>query len=103
MGMRVTALQFTPSVEVLYTKSLVEQLGFARNRQSSHTVQTVPAPSTAADGNGPLRIPPASAWNCTFAMVTGAVQVRPPSPEIKADMLFVSMGTTTVPFGCTRG
>ena len=101
LGMRVTALQFTPSVVVLYTRSLVEHS--ERNRQSSHTVQTVPAPSTAADGNGPLRIPPASAWNCTFEIITGAVQLNPPFLELKADMALVSMGTTTVPFGCTSG
>src|ERR1035437_6710247 len=110
MGTRVTALQFTPSVELLYTRSLVEQL--ERNRQSSQTTHTVPAPSTAADGSGPLRIPPASAWNCKFEIVTGAVQLSPPSLELKADMkavsvcpttTTVSIGTTTVPFGCTRG
>src|SRR5579864_2186196 len=99
--MRVTALQFTPLVEVLYTRSLVEQV--RRNLQSSQTTHTVPAPSTPADGNGPLRIPPASAWNCTFEMVTAAVQVTPPSVELKADIAFVSSGTTTVPLGCTSG
>src|SRR5271165_232516 len=113
MGMRVTAVQVTPSIDVLYTRSFVEQLaGIVRKRQSSHTTQTVPAPSTAADGKGPLRIPPASLWTCMFEIVPGALQLSPPLLETKADMRVVkpvptptsvSIGTTTVPFGCTRG
>src|SRR5579859_1729902 len=104
MGIRVTALQFTPSVEVLYTKSFVEQ--FARKRQSSHTTQIVPVPSIAAEGSGPLRIPPASRWVCTSAIVPGAIHVVPPSVELKVCMTFTivdRIGTTTVPLGCTRG
>src|ERR1700704_2106197 len=102
MGTRAGALQVTPSIDVLYARSLVEHA--ERNRQSSHTTQTVPAPSTAADGNGPLRIPPASEWNCTLETVSGAVQLVPPSLELKADIPApVSIGTTTVPFGWTRG
>ena len=39
------------------------------------SIQTVPAPSTAAEGSGPLRIPPASEWVWMFEIVTGAVQL----------------------------
>src|SRR5215472_14083197 len=99
--MRVTALQLTPSVEVLYTRSLVEQ--FARKRQSSQTVQIVPPPSTAAEGKGPLRIPPADAWNWILETVTGALQLAPPSADVNAAITPVSIGTTTFPLGCTSG
>src|SRR5208283_3468899 len=100
---RATALQFTPSLEVLYTRSLLAQL--ARNRQSSHITQTVPAPSTAAEGKGPLRIPPASVCACTRTIFAGADQLVPPFVELNAAISPASRrtGTTTVPLGCTRG
>src|SRR5579885_3170563 len=101
MGIRVTALHVTPSLDVLYTRSLVEQL--ERKRQSSQTTHTVPAPSTAAEGSGPLRIPPASAWNWILETVIGALQLAPPSEELNEAITLVSIGTMTVPFGCTSG
>jgi len=35
--------------------------------------------------------------------VTGADQVDPPLVELKAEIPLVSIGTTTVPLGCTSG
>src|SRR5579864_4659238 len=95
IGMRVTADQCTPSVEVLYTKSLLEHL--ERKRQSCHTVQILPAPSCAAEGSGRLRRPPASVCACTLEMVTSPDQLAPPLVEVNADSPEVSMGCTS---GC---
>ena len=57
-GMRAGGVQFTPSLDVLRTRSFEEQL--VRKRQSDQTKYTVPAASISADGNGPLRRFPAS-------------------------------------------
>ena len=59
-----------------------EQL--VRKRQSCHTTKTFPAPSISADGNGPLRRPPATVCLLTALIVTGAPQVEPPLVERKA-------------------
>ena len=67
-----------------------------RKRQSSQTTHTVPAPSTAAVGSGPLRRPAASVWVWICAIATGTDQLVPPLVELNADMKLVSIGTTTV-------
>src|SRR6266511_3475470 len=79
IGTRAIADQARPSVEVLMTMSLLAQR--LRNRQSCQTTYTLPAASTSAEGNGPDRRFPASAWSRTRATVTVRLQLAPPSVE----------------------
>ena len=56
IGIRWTALQFTPSLDVLKTMSLAVHLG--SKRQSSHATYALPAASISAVGNGLVLRPP---------------------------------------------
>src|SRR5439155_14377879 len=104
IGTRVTADQFRPSVDVLSTMSLLRHP--LRNRQSCQTTYTLPAPSISAEGSGPDRRLPASAWLRTRATLTDRLHVPPPSVDRNEMIAFsnaLAAGTTTVPFGCTTG
>src|SRR3954451_21356044 len=103
IGMRLTALQFTPSAELLKTMSFEVQ--FLRKRQSCHATNTLPAPSISAVGSGLVRRSPAAAEERIAEIVTARDQDAPPSVELNAASLplRLSNGTTTVPLGCTSG
>src|SRR4029453_17739664 len=107
IGMRLTAAQFTPSVEVEKTMSLDLQL--RRKRQSCQATYTLPAPSTSAEGNTylPPRRPPATTWRRIGVTCTIADQLAPPSTEPNTSREFwlqpPVIGTITVPLGCTTG
>src|SRR3954470_12007615 len=106
IGTRLTADQLVPVAlsECARTMSLV--LHDRRNRQSVHATYTVPLPSTSADGSGPSRRLPATAWCRIVAMVVVALHDAPPLVELNAPTavsLALSIGTTTVPLGRTTG
>src|SRR5947207_2550128 len=103
IGTRVTADHLTPSVDVLNTMSLAEQL--TRKRQSSHATYTFPEPSISAVGNGLVRRPPATVWNAIRETVAARLQLCPPLVERNAEIVpvVVSNGTITVPLPCTKG
>src|SRR3954451_23214737 len=84
--------------------SLVLQL--LRKRQSFHATKTVPAPSISAEGSGPSRRLPATAWWRMVAIVVTALQVAPPLVESNAPTAVsfaLAIGTITVPSGRTTG
>src|SRR5919197_2134435 len=105
IGMRVTADQVSPSVEVEKTTSLERQL--RRKRQSCQATYTLPVASTSAEGSTylPPRRPPATTWRRIGVTCTIADQLAPPSPEPNTSREFwlqpPVIGTTTVPLGCT--
>src|SRR4051794_8345421 len=103
IGTRLTALQFTPSADVLKTMSFDVQ--FFRKRQSSHATYTLPAPSISATGSGLVRSGPATPANRVSEIVAALDHVAPPSVERNAASLpfRLSNGTITLPFGCTSG
>src|SRR3954452_11091774 len=103
IGIRLTALQFTPSAELLKTMSLAEHFG--SNPQSSQATYTLPAASISALGSGLVRSPPEFGWNRIFEISNSFDQVAPPSVERNAPIvpLRLSNGTITVPSGCTTG
>src|SRR5947208_8129566 len=103
IGTRVTADHLTPSVDVLNTMSLAEQL--ARKRQSSHATYTLPAPSISAVGSGLVRSPPATPRKRTLLTSIPLVHDCPPSVDRNASILLfrLSNGTMTVPLGWTSG
>src|SRR3954471_12231002 len=103
IGMRFTALQFTPSDEFENTMSFDVQ--FLRKRQSCQATYALPAPSISAVGSGLVRSPPRKAEERTAEMVTARDQDPPPSVDRNAASLplRLSNGTMTVPFGCTSG
>src|SRR5689334_2255741 len=85
IGTRATADHVSPSVVLLNTMSLDEQL--VRKRQSCQATKTRPPASTSADGKGLERSPPAMPWLLTAEMVTAVLQVAPPSVDLKERML----------------
>src|SRR6266496_5165915 len=101
MGMRVTALQVFPSVELLITMSLEEQP--ERKRQSDHTTKTLPPPSMLTEGKLGLRKPPATKWEEMPEITWLRPQLVPPLVELNTSMPPPSNGTMTVPLGCTTG
>src|ERR1035437_4129528 len=101
MGMRVTALQVLPSVDVLMTMSLEAQP--ERKRQSDHTTKTLPAPSILTEGKLGLRKPAATKWLEMLAMAWVLPQLIPPLVELNTSMPPPSKGTMAVPLGCTTG
>ena len=104
MGMRTTGVQVCPFIEVLITMSLLEHP--ARNRQSFHTVYTLPSASTSAEGSSwTLRFPPTE-WAMMEETGKGPWKLVPPSCETKeftAPSDPLSIGITTVPSGFTTG
>src|SRR5437879_5094763 len=106
--MRFGTVQRMPSAEEISTRSLVPTgaLQAASNRQSFQTTYTLPDLSISAVGSGPERIPPGSPSKSICAARTVLLQVLPPSVDLK-DRIAVSkqssIGTMTVPLGCTRG
>src|ERR1700738_4426975 len=104
MGMRVTAVQLVPFVEVENTMSLAGQP--ERKRQSCPATYTFPDASISAVGRPwPSRRPPLTVWELMEATATLLFQEAPPLVEVKAriEEPLVEKGTTTVPFGCTSG
>src|SRR2546423_4840818 len=99
IGTRLTALQFTPSAELLRTMSFA--LHFGSKRQSSHATYALPSASISALGSGLVRRPPELAWKLIFEIGTSLDQVAPPSVDRNAAMvpLRLSKGTITVPSG----
>src|SRR5919108_2697309 len=98
------AVQVEPFVEVVYTRSFVEQL--ARKRQSSQVTKTRPAPSISAEGSGGLRKLPGLVAAVIEVIVVGLLQLAPPSVEVdtpSAVSLAVSIGMIAVPFGWKIG
>src|SRR5688572_18347984 len=82
IGIRVTAVQATPSVEVLMTMSFAVQPDL--NRQSCQTTYTLPDPSISADGSGGSRRPAATLCWDWLATSTGLDHDAPPSVERNA-------------------
>src|SRR5947208_4454179 len=108
VGMRYGTVQLTPSEEEIITRSLVPMgaLQADSNRQSSQTTYTRPDLSISAVGRGPERILPGSPSKRICAARTVLLQLLPPSVERKERIAVSkqsSMGTMTVPLGCTRG
>src|SRR3954462_9290562 len=106
IGTRATADQLVPVAlsEWLTTMSFVRQ--DTRKRQSVHATYTVPPPSISADGSGPSRRLPATAWWRMVAIVVTALQLAPPLVELNAPIAVsfaFAIGTTTVPSGRTTG
>src|SRR3954469_5513670 len=103
IGTRLTALQCSPSAELLKTMSLAVQLG--SKRQSSQATYVVPVRSISALGSGLVRRSPATGWKLIFEIADWLDHVAPPSLELKAAMVprRLSNGTTTVPSGRTTG
>src|SRR5437763_12500799 len=102
--MRFTADQLVPLVEVLITRSLALQP--LSKRQSYQTTYTLPDLSISAEGRSGARIPPATPNVLIVATVTVLLQLTPPFVDLKARTLpskQSSIGTMTVPLGCTRG
>src|SRR5512135_882190 len=102
--MRVTADHVVPLVEVVITMSLAVQPD--RKRQSCQTTYTLPEASISAEGNGPDRSPPATVCTLIDAIVEVLLQLAPPLVERNtrsAVSLALSIGTMTVPLGCTTG
>src|SRR5579863_10405630 len=95
-GMRDLAVQCTPSVELLKTMSLAEQL--LSKLQSGQEIYTRPPPSMVLEGSPALRRSPSSPWLGACAIWIAAVQLWPPLVEVNADMppLKSAKGTTTV-------
>src|SRR5579859_2400077 len=81
-GIRCTAVQLVPLLEVLMTISLALQP--LSNLQSDQTTKTLPAPSISAVISEPERIFPASVWWLIDATVTVLLQLVPPLVEVKA-------------------
>ena len=108
VGMRLGTVQLTPSAEEIITRSLVPMgaLQADSNRQSFQTTYTRPDLSISAVGRGPERILPGSPSKRICAASTALLQVAPPSVDLM-DRTAVSkqssMGTMTVPLGCTSG
>src|SRR5919201_2979259 len=101
IGIRWTADQVVPFMDVTKTRSFVEQ--FARKRQSSQTTKILPSPASSADGSGPLRMPPGSTFAVIDVIKNAWPKLAPPfveivNPSAVSDAL--SSGTTTFPFGC---
>src|SRR5438105_3853706 len=107
--MRFGSVQWMPSAEEINTRSLLPAMGElqrASKRQSFQTTYTLPDLSISAVGSGPLRIPPGSPPKRICAARTVLLQVLPPSVDRKERIAVSkqsSMGTMTVPLGCTRG
>src|SRR3954463_11605058 len=106
IGTRLMADQLVPVAfsEWLSTMSFV--LHDLRKRQSVHATYTVPPPSISADGSGPSRRLPATAWWRMVAIVVTALQLAPPLVELNAPIAVsfaFAIGTTTVPSGRTTG
>src|SRR5205823_2708987 len=103
MGTRLTALQCSPSPELLRTMSFAVHRG--SKRQSSQATYTLPAASISALGNGLVRSPPEFGWKLILEIGTSLDQVAPPSVDRKAAIVprRLSKGTITVPLGCTTG
>src|SRR5438105_787111 len=104
IGILCTPDHVVPFVEVTKTRSFVEQ--FARKRQSSQTTKILPSPEISADGSGPLRMFPGSAFAVIDVIVIGWPKLTPPFVETVAPSevsLALSSGTTTFPFGSTTG
>src|SRR2546421_12401538 len=104
--MRLGSVQWMPSAEEISTRSLFPALQKASNRQSSQTTYTLPDLSISAEGRAPERIPPGSVSKTICAARTVLLHVLPPSVDLK-DRIAVSkqssIGTMTVPLGCTSG
>src|ERR687887_2227092 len=79
-GIRWMAVQFTPSVEVVYTRSFVGHP--ARKRQSSQVTKIFPSPEISAQGSGPLRMLPGSFAAVMFEIVKARANLPPPFVEI---------------------
>src|SRR2546423_11970368 len=106
--MRLGKVQWMPSAEEINTRSLVPigALQAASKRQPDQTTYTLPDLSISAEGRGPERIPPGSPSKRICAARTGLLQLWPPSLDRKARTAVSkqsSMGTITVPLGCTSG
>src|SRR5207244_8631032 len=104
IGMRWTADHVVPLVDVTKTRSFVEHP--LRKRQSSQTTKIFPSPDTSAEGSGPLRMPPGSAFAVIEVIAKAWPKLTPPfveivNPSAVSDAL--SIGTTTFPLGCTIG
>src|SRR5690349_23950056 len=79
-GIRCTAVQVEPLVEVVYTRSFVVQP--ARKRQSSQTRRILPSPEISAEGSGPLRRFPGSFAAVIDVIVKAFPNFTPPFVEI---------------------
>src|ERR1700730_502433 len=106
--MRFGTVQCTPSSDVISRRSLVPMgaLQRASNRQSGQTTYTLPDLSTSAEGRAPDRMPPGSPLNRICAPRNVWLHVKPPSVDLNertAVSKQSSMGTITVPLGCTTG
>ena len=96
--MRLTALHFLPSVEVLITISF--ELQPLRKRQSHQITYAFPAASIRSGGQ--IREAAEVAifrMVVTLEMTSVELQVLPPSVERKASMPPPENGTMTVPLG----
>src|SRR3954454_8176779 len=82
IGTRLTAVQVTPSCEVLNTMSLDAQP--LRKRQSCQATKTRPVPSTSALGSAIARRSPATVCLLIADAVTDALHDAPPSVERNA-------------------
>src|SRR5439155_12772587 len=102
IGMRWTADQVEPFVEVTKTRSFVEHP--LRKRQSSQTTKIFPSPPISAEGSGPLRIPPGSVFAVIDVMLNAWPKLTPPFVEIvnpSAVSYALSSGMTTIQFVVT--
>src|SRR3954470_7807551 len=106
IGTRATDDQLVPVAFSEWLSTMSFALQDRRKRQSVHATYTVPAPSISADGSGPSRRLPATAWCRTVAIVVTALQLTPPLVELNAPMAVsfaLAIGTMTVPSGRTTG
>src|SRR5919198_121887 len=103
IGIRLTALQCTPSDDVLRTMSFAAHPG--SKRQSSHAAYALPAASISAVGSGLVRRPPEFGWKLILEIAVSLDHVAPPSLDWKAAMVpwRLSNGTITLPLGATTG
>src|SRR5438552_6816370 len=84
--------------------SLAPQLTL--KRQCCHATKTSPVALIAALGRGEARSPPASLWREIVATGNGPRYVSPPLVDTKDSRAVaepLSIGITTVPFGCASG
>src|SRR5215470_15009925 len=93
IGIRLTADQVVPSVEVDITMSLAVPPG--SKRRSCHTTNTSPSPLISAEGRAEVRKPPELAWVVRKEISTDASQDAPPLWDVKDRM---SLLPTITPF-----
>src|SRR3989442_14195270 len=104
--MRFGRVQWMPSAEEISRRSLVPAKQKFSKRQSVQTTYTLPDLSISAEGRSGERIAPGGPSLSSCVAITDLLQVLPPSMDLK-DRIAVStqssMGTMTVPLGCTTG